>query len=61
MIKPAHIDVSKMTSEYLANKGINTMTTPDRSPNTMPIENVFTKRNEFSTFSETFYEVECEK
>ena len=42
MIKPAHIDISKMTSEYLANEGINTMTTPGRSPNTVPIKNVFT-------------------
>ena len=33
--------ISRMTSEYLAREGINTMTTPGSSPDGMPIENVF--------------------
>ena len=37
----AHPHISKMTSEYLANEGINTMTTHGRSPDAMSIENVF--------------------
>ena len=37
----AHPHISKMTSEYLANEGINTMTTHGRSPDAMSIENIF--------------------
>ena len=32
---------SKKTSTFLANEGIRTMFTPGRSPDAMPIENVF--------------------
>ena len=33
--------ISKKTSSFLANEGIRTMFTPGRSPDAMPIENVF--------------------
>ena len=33
--------ISKKTSAYLASEGIPTLTTPGRSPDAMPIENVF--------------------
>ena len=37
----ARPNISKRTSKYLANEGINSTTTPGRSPDALPIENVF--------------------
>ena len=58
----ARLHISKMTSKYLANEGINSMTTPGRSPDALPIENVFAiiKRRLKAVPTNTIEEVKME-
>ena len=51
-----------MASKYLANEGINSMTTPGSSPDGMPIENVFgiMKRRLEQVPTKTIEEVKAE-